>query len=231
MTDNAKAELDDLYYEFRRDLHKLAIKNRIGPHLYFAHIVHSRKARAGTGISWNNFQHYDPEAKRLFAEFGKNEGGDRVSKLWAEKDVASKMRYRNIDYVTGLSQSNGEQIDSAAQDERHAPTNANQVSTANSCGSVAKIPQKETLASITSWALKVEAELKSFAFFHQVKGFFVLASCHPKSTIFKKGGSPLGTDFLAMIAKKDDAAGHFHTWVAGKAIQILNDVRTPVWTA
>jgi hypothetical protein len=53
----------------------------------------------------------------------------------------------------------------------------------------------------------------------------VLASCHPKSTIFKKGGSPLGTDFLAMIAKKDDTAGHFHTWVAGKAIQILNDVR------
>jgi hypothetical protein len=187
MTDNAKAELDDLYYEFRRDLHKLAIKNRIGPHLYFAHIVHSRKARAGTGTSWNNFQHYDPEAKRLFAEcefssfivllilqllihnqlffflyiVGKDEGGDRVSKLWAEKDVASKMWYRDIDYVTGLSQSNGEQIDSAAQDERHAPTNANQVSTANSCGSVAKIPQKETLASITSWALKVEAEVRT----------------------------------------------------------------------
>jgi hypothetical protein len=64
------------------------------------------------------------------------------------------------------------------------------------------------------------SQLKSFAFFHQVKGFFVLASRHPKSTIFKKGGSPLGKDFLEMIAEKDDAAGHFHTWVAGKAIQI-----------
>jgi hypothetical protein len=69
------------------------------------------------------------------------------------------------------------------------------------------------------------SQLKSFAFFHQVEGFFVLASRHPKSTIFKKGGSPLSTDFLAIIAEKDDAAGHFHTWVAGKAIQILNGIQ------
>ncbi|PLW42692.1 hypothetical protein PCANC_07278 [Puccinia coronata f. sp. avenae] len=78
---------------------------------------------------------------------------------------------------------------------------------------------------MTDWALKTEADFKSFAFFHQVKGFFVLASRHPKSTIFKKGGSPLGKDFLEMIAEKDNAAGHFHTWVAGKAIQILNGVQ------
>ncbi|PLW45824.1 hypothetical protein PCASD_04763 [Puccinia coronata f. sp. avenae] len=224
MSDNMKEELNELYYEFQRDLYKLAIKNRVGPHLYFAHIGHSRKARAGGGTSWNNFQHYDPEAKKLFAEFGKDEGGDRVSEMWAAKDAASKMLYRNVAYVTSLSQSNGERID-IAQDERHAPTNATQVTAANSCASVAKIPQKQVLTTITNWALKTEAKLKSFAFFHQVEGFFVLASRHPKSTIFKKGGSPLGTDFLAMIAEKDDAAGHFHTWVAGKAIQILNSIQ------
>ncbi|PLW16024.1 hypothetical protein PCANC_18037 [Puccinia coronata f. sp. avenae] len=145
--------------------------------------------------------------------------------MWAAKDAASKMLYRNVAYVTSLSQSNGERID-IAQDKRHAPTNATRVTAANSCASVAKIPQKQVLTTITNWALKTEAELKSFAFFHQVEGFFVLASCHPKSMIFKKDGSPLGTDFLAMqIAEKDDAAGHFHTWVAGKAIQILNGIR------
>jgi hypothetical protein len=115
--------------------------------------------------------------------------------------------------------------------------------------SAAKVPQKQKLTAMTDWALKTKADvsinshqliivvdldkhgffclisqLKSFAFFHQVKGFFVLASCHPKSTIFKKGGLPLGKDFLEMMAEKDNAAGHFHTWVAGKAIQILNGV-------
>ncbi|PLW29460.1 hypothetical protein PCASD_16780 [Puccinia coronata f. sp. avenae] len=197
MSDNMKEELNKLYYKFQRDLYKLAIKNRVGPHLYFAHIGHSRKARAGGGTSWNNFQHYNPEAKKLFAEFGKDEGGDRVSEMWAAKDA----------------------------DERHAPTNATRVTAANSCASVAKIPQKQVLTTITNWALKTEAKLKSFAFFHQVEGFFVLASRHPKSTIFKKGGLPLGTNFLAIIAEKDDAAGHFHMWVAGKAIQILNGIR------
>jgi hypothetical protein len=53
----------------------------------------------------------------------------------------------------------------------------------------------------------------------------VLASCHPKSTIFKKGGSPLGINFLDMIASKNNAASQLHTWVAAKAIQIINVVQ------
>ncbi|PLW11806.1 hypothetical protein PCASD_21063 [Puccinia coronata f. sp. avenae] len=69
MSNDMKAELNKLYYKFQRDLYKLAIKNRVGPHLYFAHIGHSRKARAGGGTLWNNFQHYDPEAKKLFAKW------------------------------------------------------------------------------------------------------------------------------------------------------------------
>jgi hypothetical protein len=68
MTEDMKEELDELYYEFQRDLNKLAIKNRTGPHLYWAHIGHARKARAGGGTSWNNFLHYDPEVKKLFAD-------------------------------------------------------------------------------------------------------------------------------------------------------------------
>ncbi|PLW51382.1 hypothetical protein PCASD_00359 [Puccinia coronata f. sp. avenae] len=224
MTEDMKEELDELYYEFQRNLNKLAIKNRTGPHLYWAHIGHARKARAGGGTSWNKFLHYDPEVKKLFADYGKDEGGDRVSKLWAEKPGTSKVLYCDVNFCTGLSESNAKQMD-IAQVESHAPTSATQVPRVSSCASAAKVPQKQTLTAMTDWALKTKADFKSFAFFHQVKGFFVLASRHPKSTIFKKGGLPLGKDFLEMIAEKDDAAGHFHTWVAGKAIQILNGVR------
>ncbi|PLW57543.1 hypothetical protein PCANC_02627 [Puccinia coronata f. sp. avenae] len=187
MTEDMKEELNELYYEFQRDLNKLAIKNRTGPYLYWAHVCHARKARAGSGTSWNNFLHYDPEVKKLFSDYGKDECGDRVSELWAAKPGTSKVLYRNVNFCTA-----------------------------------AKVPQKQMLTAMTDWALKTKADVKSFAFFHQVKGFFVLASCHPKSTIFKRGGLPLGKDFLEMIAEKDDAAGHFHTWVSGKAIQILN---------
>ncbi|PLW49242.1 hypothetical protein PCANC_06919 [Puccinia coronata f. sp. avenae] len=224
MTEDMKEELDELYYEFQRNLNKLAIKNRTGPHLYWAHIGHARKARAGGGTSWNNFLHYDPEVKKLFADYGKDEGGDRVSKLWAKKPGTSKVLYCDVNFCTGLSESNAKQMD-IAQVKSHAPTSATRVPRVSSCASAAKVPQKQTLTAMTDWALKTKADFKSFAFFHQVKGFFVLASRHPKSTIFKKGGLPLGKDFLEMIAEKDNAAGHFHTWVAGKAIQILNGVR------
>jgi hypothetical protein len=63
--------------------------------------------------------------------------------------------------------------------------------------------------------------MKSMAFFHQVKGFLVLASHHPKSPIFRKVGSPLGNGFLNMLALDDktNAAAEFHTWVAAQAIQ------------
>jgi hypothetical protein len=55
-----------------------------------------------------------------------------------------------------------------------------------------------------------------------VEGFFVLASCHPKSPIFQKFGLPLGNAFLNMLAqdKKSNAPAEFHTWVAAQAIQI-----------
>ncbi|KAI9611290.1 hypothetical protein KEM48_004530 [Puccinia striiformis f. sp. tritici PST-130] len=64
------------------------------------------------------------------------------------------------------------------------------------------------------------------AFYHQVEGFFVLASLHPKGPIFKQGGSSFGNRFLDMIESKSqngtDAPAQFHTWVAAQAIQIEN---------
>ncbi|PLW38599.1 hypothetical protein PCANC_16524 [Puccinia coronata f. sp. avenae] len=75
---------------------------------------------------------------------------------------------------------------------------------------------------VTDWIHQKEADLQSLAFFHQVEGFFVLASRHPKSTIFHKGGSPLGTAFLSMLADSgtNDSAAEFHTWVAARAIEL-----------
>jgi hypothetical protein len=63
------------------------------------------------------------------------------------------------------------------------------------------------------------SQLKSISFFHQVEGFVVLASRHPKSDFFCKQGTPLAAEFLQMFTGEDDPLGDFHTWVAGKAIE------------
>jgi hypothetical protein len=89
---------------------------------------------------------------------GKDEGGDRVSELWAEKPGTSKVLYRDVNFCTGLSESNAERID-IAQVKSHAPTNATQVPRVSSCASAAKVPQKQTLTAMTDWALKTEADV------------------------------------------------------------------------
>ncbi|POW11971.1 hypothetical protein PSHT_08251 [Puccinia striiformis] len=57
-----------------------------------------------------------------------------------------------------------------------------------------------------------------------LEGFFVLASFHPDSPIFKKGGSPFGNRYLEMLGgtKGVDAPAQFHTWVAAQSIQVNN---------
>jgi hypothetical protein len=63
-----KEGLNELYYRVERNLHKLAIKNLAGPHLYQAYVAEATQTRGGTGRTWNNFLKYDPEPKKLFAE-------------------------------------------------------------------------------------------------------------------------------------------------------------------
>ncbi|KNE88734.1 hypothetical protein PSTG_17847, partial [Puccinia striiformis f. sp. tritici PST-78] len=64
MTHSMRDEVDDLYYNFECSLVRLAIQNRIKPHLFSHHLGHSHRINGGT--TWNNFQKYDPEARMLF---------------------------------------------------------------------------------------------------------------------------------------------------------------------
>ncbi|KNE87483.1 hypothetical protein PSTG_18962, partial [Puccinia striiformis f. sp. tritici PST-78] len=66
MTQEMKQDLDDLYYNQQCDVVRLAIRNRVAPHLFFSHLGINRRMRGDS--SWNNFQHEDPEAQRLRAE-------------------------------------------------------------------------------------------------------------------------------------------------------------------
>ncbi|KAH9454765.1 hypothetical protein Pst134EB_014828 [Puccinia striiformis f. sp. tritici] len=153
--------------------------------------------------SWNNFQHEDPEAQRLRAEFGKQEGGEKVSLAWASKSDAEKARYRDRDYLQSLRQ--------GSSDSPHASDPVDDLN--------ANALYKKEMAADRQKGL---ADLDSMAFHNQIKGFFVVASRHPKSTIFRKGGSSFGSGFMDMVAETTDAdfAAEFHTWVAAQAIQI-----------
>ncbi|KAI9609238.1 hypothetical protein KEM48_002946 [Puccinia striiformis f. sp. tritici PST-130] len=224
MTQEMKQDLDDLYYNQQCDVVRLAIRNRVAPHLFFSHLGINRRMRGDS--SWNNFQHEDPEAQRLRAKFGKQEGGEKVSLAWASKSDAEKARYRDRDYLQSLRQGSS---DSPHASDPVDDLNANalyekEMAADRQKGLVqaSKVSLKKTSTLVTNWVKKVQADLDSMAFHNQIEGFFVVASRHPKSTIFRKGGSSFGSGFMDMVAETTDAdfAAEFHTWVAAQAIQI-----------
>ncbi|PLW22536.1 hypothetical protein PCASD_16156 [Puccinia coronata f. sp. avenae] len=222
-TQEMREEVNDLYYEFQRKVVKVAIQNRVGDHLFFSHLGQNRRVRPN--ISWNNFQKYDPAAQKLYAEFGRNEGGSKVSALWESKNHAEKIRYCDVDYLMTLRETVTDAPPSAVPHPKAVAEdiiNAKKAARLHGRTQVSNVTQKTTTTLVTDWIRKTEADLQSFAFFHQIEGFFVLASRHPKSPIFRKGGSPLGNSFLSMLAEddKNDSAAEFHTWVAAQAIQL-----------
>ncbi|POW02467.1 hypothetical protein PSHT_12102 [Puccinia striiformis] len=219
MTEDMKDELEELYYNFQCDVTRLALRNRVASHLYFGHIGQARRVNGSS--SWNHFQQYDPEAQALFKEFGRQEGGAQVSALWRSKSWEEKRRYRDYAYVRTLQQVTP---DSNSSVILHAPIGTHHARLHGLNGRVqtSKVSLQKTASMVAEWESKMHDDLQSFSFYHHIEGFFVLASRHPKSPIFRQGGSPLGEGFLRMLARdvKTDVATEFHTWTAAQAIEI-----------
>ncbi|KNF03581.1 hypothetical protein PSTG_03104 [Puccinia striiformis f. sp. tritici PST-78] len=214
MTQDMRDEVDDLYYDFECSLVRLAIQNRIKPHLFSHYLGHTHRIKGGT--SWNNFQRYDPEARKLFDAYDCDEAKNQVGALWDTKPDDEKKKYRDPTFLDTLRPMTTPSDDPQPMvDARlNGPVQASHVT------------YEKTEKMIADWVHKLKIDMASMAFYHQVEGFFVLASLHPKSPIFRQGGSPFGNRFLNMIASKSqngrDAPAQFHTWVAAQAIQIEN---------
>jgi hypothetical protein len=67
MTNAMKEELEELYYDFQCNVARLAIRNRVCYDLFFIHLGHAKRLKGG--MTWNNFQKYDPAEQKLFDQF------------------------------------------------------------------------------------------------------------------------------------------------------------------
>ncbi|POW12436.1 hypothetical protein PSTT_04518 [Puccinia striiformis] len=213
MTQEMKQDLDDLYYNQQCDVVRLAIRNR--PPGY-----QSEDERR------QFMEQFPTRGSRSTETPGRIKSGEKVSLAWASKSDAEKARYRDRDYLQSLRQGSS---DSPHASDPVDDLNANalyekEMAADRQKGLVqaSKVSLKKTSTLVTNWVKKVQADLDSMAFHNQIEGFFVVASRHPKSTIFRKGGSSFGSGFMDMVAETTDAdfAAEFHTWVAAQAIQI-----------
>ncbi|KAI9628269.1 hypothetical protein KEM48_011714 [Puccinia striiformis f. sp. tritici PST-130] len=90
-----KAELDDMYYEFERQLHIFAIRFQLHVALLYMHIGLVNKMRGAT--NYNNFCRFDPKAREIFAikEEPLKQRCKDVAKVWATIDPEIKSKYKD----------------------------------------------------------------------------------------------------------------------------------------
>ncbi|KAA1087258.1 hypothetical protein PGT21_027293 [Puccinia graminis f. sp. tritici] len=167
MTEDMKAKVDDLYYDFQCDVVKLAIRNRVGVHLYFEHLGQSRRVRGGS--TWNNFQKYDSEAQKLFDEYGRVAGAPMVSALWNTKTQAEKDRYLDLDFLNTLREVVTDESTTSVPPEpttsypserpKDPSINASQVAARlNGRIQSSNASQQKTLTMTIEWVRKVESD-------------------------------------------------------------------------
>ncbi|KAI9619807.1 hypothetical protein KEM48_008419 [Puccinia striiformis f. sp. tritici PST-130] len=171
--------------------------------LYYQFQCSINRLLANTGVGahllYNNYCEYDPVAQRLFDE----NKPDEVTRLWHSKSKAEQDRYRDMDYIESI-------VDNSIKESKAESKGIVQSSVAG---------QKYMRSVLADWVRKISIDLKSLSFFHQIEGFFVLASRHPKSNFFCKRGTPLGFEYLQLLIGEDDPFSEFHIWVGGRGVE------------
>ncbi|POV98500.1 hypothetical protein PSHT_13992 [Puccinia striiformis] len=93
-----KAELNDMYYEFERQLHIFAIRFQLHVALLYMHIGLINKMRGAT--NYNNFCRFDPKAREiLLSEEPLKQRCKDVAKVWATIDPETKSKYKDPAYI------------------------------------------------------------------------------------------------------------------------------------
>ncbi|POW09177.1 hypothetical protein PSHT_09256 [Puccinia striiformis] len=210
MSQDMKDELDELYYDFECSVVRLAIRNRIRPHLFSHYLGHSHRINGAS--SWNNFQKYDPEARKIYDALDCDEARIQVGALWDTKSDDEKKQYRDPTFLNTLRPMERDDVlDSLPNPQSNGPVQAS------------RITYEKTAKMVADWVHKVKIDMASMAFYHQV-GVLCAGLFASKGPLYKKGGSSFGNRYLRMIGEQNgsDASAEFRIWVAAQSIQINN---------
>ncbi|KAI9599839.1 hypothetical protein KEM48_001696 [Puccinia striiformis f. sp. tritici PST-130] len=205
-----KAELDDMYHEFERQLHIFAIRYQLHVALLYMHIGQISKMRGAT--NYNNFCRFDPQARLIFSS--KEEPlkirCKEVAKVWATIDQETKAKYKDPAYIETIR---GDVpmivVDGSIQTVRKthvADTTLNLAS------------NQKSVTFVKRWAKETINRMNEIAACHRIQAFLVIASGKSSGDIFITGGTRVGVSYLNMLVKSGDPICKFHTYAAGLAV-------------
>ncbi|KAI7958791.1 hypothetical protein MJO28_002582 [Puccinia striiformis f. sp. tritici] len=205
-----KAELDEMYYEFERQLHILAIRHLLHAMLLYTHIGQVNRMRGGT--NYNNFCRFDPEARVIFSSKDEplKERCKEVARVWGTMDPDMKMKYKDpafIETIWGdipMTVVNG--VIQTARKAHVANTTLNLAS------------NKKSVTFVRKWAKDTIDRMNEIAGCHHIQGMLVIASGKSSGDLFITGGTRLGVNFLNMLMAAGDPLRKFHTYAAGMSV-------------
>ncbi|KAA1078408.1 hypothetical protein PGT21_034725 [Puccinia graminis f. sp. tritici] len=205
-----KAEVDDMYYEFERQLHILAIKHQLHATLLYTHIGQTNRMRGAT--NYNNFCRFDPKAREVFSAKDQplKERCKGVAKLWNELDPDIKIKYKDPDYIESIR---GNVPIVVVNGEIQTARKTHVANTTLYLGS-----NKQSVSFVKRWFKDTVDRMNEIANCHRIQGMLIVASARSSGDLFLQGGTKMGNNFMHMLVDAGDPLRKFHPYVAGLSV-------------
>ncbi|PLW16318.1 hypothetical protein PCASD_18707 [Puccinia coronata f. sp. avenae] len=205
-----KAKLDDMYYEFERQLHILAIRHQLHATLLYTHIGQTNRMRGAT--NYNNFCRFDPQAREIFSTKDEplKQRCKEVGKLWSTMDPDIKMQYKDPTFIESIC---GDVpmtvVNGVIQTVKKRQVASSTLTLAS---------EKKSITFVRRWAKETIDRMNEIAACHNIQGILVIASGRSSGDLFIQGGTKMGVSFLDLLVGAGDPLRKFHTYAAGMSV-------------
>ncbi|PLW57628.1 hypothetical protein PCANC_01109 [Puccinia coronata f. sp. avenae] len=205
-----KAELDDMYYEFERQLHILAIRHQLHATLLYTHIGQTNRMRGAT--NYNNFCRFDPQAREIFNTKDEplKQCYKEVGKLWSTMDPDIKMQYKDPTFIESICGNVPMTVvNGVIQTVKKTSVSSSTLTLAS---------KKKSITFVRRWAKETIDRMNEIAACHNIQGILVIASGRSLGNLFIQGGTKMGVLFLDLLVGAGDPLRKFHTYAAGMSV-------------
>ncbi|PLW43439.1 hypothetical protein PCASD_07486 [Puccinia coronata f. sp. avenae] len=228
LTAEHRLELNQIYKNYQRELHIMAITNKLAPQPALRYVGAKSCIRGAT--SYNNFCLYNPEASKIHHDYTKTskERAKQTGALWKKLNKQEKRKYRDHDYLKTFP--NPYIHIQQAAEARAAAGQPNVDEAGVQLGPKSSRRQYVDLKP-EQWAKKTLLDLKRIGEAYQTEGFLVLVTQRGKQSRITAGGSYLGQQYVDMTELGEDRTGpiqDFRKFVNGhKVIKKLTGLEPP----
>ncbi|OAV86650.1 hypothetical protein PTTG_04936 [Puccinia triticina 1-1 BBBD Race 1] len=205
-----KAEVNELYYEFERQLYIFAIRYQLHVALLYMHIGQINRMRGPT--SYNNFCRYDPEAREIFSQtvLKLKERCTAVAQVWKTFDPATKLKYKDPAFLESICGDKPLKITNGVVQTARDVHISNTKLTLGS--------NQKSITFVRRWVKETVRRMNEIAACHRIQGMLVVASAKSLGDLFIQEGTKMGNAFLNILTNNGDPLRKFHTYVAGMSV-------------